>query len=71
MPTNYIPKCLASVTKPRLKPRRQAIREARELAFNEAIAVVRDACRLEKTESLKRSLYAAITRLEILRDNKS
>ena len=71
MPTNYIPKCLASVTKPRLKPRRQAILEARELAFNEAIAVVRDACRLEKTESLKRSLYAAITRLEILRDNKS
>ena len=71
MPTNYIPKCLASVTKPKLKPRRQAIREAREQAFNEAISVVRDACRMEKNEGLKRGIHAAITRIEMLRDNKS
>nr|DAF30651.1 MAG TPA: hypothetical protein [Caudoviricetes sp.] len=68
MSINYIPKCLSSVKKPKIKPRRAAIREARVETFNTAISVLKDACRTEKSEAVKRGMYAAITRLEIMRD---
>lgn len=68
MNINYIPKCLSSVRKPKIKPRRAAIREARIETFNTAISVLKDACRTEKSEAIKRGMYATITRLEMLRD---
>ena len=68
MSINYIPKCLSSVRKPKIKPRRAAIREARIETFNTAISVLKDACRTEKSEAIKRGMYTTITRLEMLRD---
>lgn len=68
MSINYIPKCLSSIRKPKIKPRRAAIREARIETFNTAISVLKDACRTEKSEAIKRGMYATITRLEMLRD---
>lgn len=68
MSINYIPKCLSSVKKPKIKPRRAAIRDARIETFNTSILVLKDACRTEKSETVKRGMYATITRLEMLRD---
>lgn len=44
---NYIPKCLREIPKVKQKPRKQAIKEAKIEAFNIAISIINDKCRIE------------------------
>lgn len=66
---NYIPKCLREIPKAKTKPRRQAIKEAKVAAFNQAISVVMDKCRIEKSERMKANMYAAVSEIARLRDS--
>lgn len=66
---NYIPKCLRGTPKAKTKPRRQAIKEAQVAAFNQAISIVLDKCRIEKSERMKANMYAAVSEIARLRDS--
>lgn len=66
---NYIPKCLRETPKAKTKTRRQAIKESQVAAFNQAISVVLDKCRIEKSERMKANMYAAVSEIARLRDS--
>ncbi len=68
MPTNYMPRCLREIPKARVKPRNQAIREAKIEAFNIAISIIKERCRDEKSERVKSNMYAAVSDISRLRD---
>jgi len=72
MQDQYIPKCLRDLPKVRKKPRNQAIRDAKVEVINEAIVMMRNELRQEKLHGLmiyyERAYLAAITKLEVLRD---
>lgn len=70
MPTNYMPKCLRETTKAKKIPRNKAIRLAEINAYNEAIRIISDRCRIEKSDSIKRNMYAAMSDIARLRDSK-
>ena len=68
MPTNYMPRCLREIPKAKVKPRNQAIREAKIDAFNIAISIIKERCRNEKSERIKSNMYAAVSDISRLRD---
>ena len=57
-----------SSQKPRLKPRKQAIKEAKAQVLNEAIDAIKDDLRAIKTEEHRRGHYRAISKLSQIRD---
>lgn len=68
MPTNYIPKCLREIPKAKRVPRNQAIRQAKIEAYNEAIRIISDKCRIEKNDRMKCNIYNAMSEISRLRD---
>lgn len=69
MPTNYVPKCLREIPKAKAKPRKQAIKEAKIEAFNIAISIINDRCRIEKSARMKSNMYSAMSDIANIRDN--
>ena len=65
---NYIPKCLREIPKVKHKPRKQAIKEAKIEAFNIAISIINDKCRIEKSDRMKSNMFSAMSEIAILRD---
>lgn len=72
MAASYIPACLRNLPKQHKKPRNQAIRDGKVEIINEAIVMMRNELRQEKLHGLtiyyERAYLAAISKLEILRD---
>ena len=68
MPTNYVPKCLREIPKAKAKPRKQAIKEAKIEAFNIAISIINDRCRIEKSDRMKSNMYSAMSDIANIRD---
>lgn len=64
----YIPKCLREIPKTKQKPRKQAIRDAKIEAFNIAISIIHDKCRIEKSDRMKSNMFSAISEISRLRD---
>lgn len=65
---NYIPKCLREIPKVKQKTRKQAIKEAKIEAFNIAISIINDKCRIEKSDRMKSNMFSAMSEIAILRD---
>lgn len=65
---NYIPRCLREIPKVKQKPRKQAIKEAKIEAFNIAISIINDKCRIEKSDRMKSNMFSAMSEIAILRD---
>ena len=65
---NYIPKCLREIPKVKQKTRKQAITEAKIEAFNIAISIINDKCRIEKSDRMKSNMFSAMSEIAILRD---
>jgi len=72
MTTPYMPSCFRNLPKKRVKPRNQAIRDGKIEVINEAIVMIREELRQSKLHGLniyyERAYLAAITKLEVLRD---
>lgn len=65
---NYIPKCLREIPKVKQKTRKEAIKEAKIEAFNIAISIINDKCRIEKSDRMKSNMFSAMSEIAILRD---
>lgn len=65
--TQYIPKALRDVKRPKRKSARQQVRECRENTINEAIQVMKTELRT-KPKEWHRAYFSAITHLEKMRD---
>lgn len=65
--TQYIPRSLRDIPKPKRKSAKQQVKECRRDTINEAIALMRAELRT-KPKEWQRAYFSAITHLEIMRD---
>lgn len=68
--SNYIPKVLREIKKPKRKSARQQVRECRERTINEAIQLMKNEIRT-KPKEWHRAYFSAITHLEAMRDGEA
>ncbi|MCH0685625.1 hypothetical protein KVQ01_11400 [Escherichia coli] len=68
----YMPSCLRNLPKQKSKPRKQAIKEAKEEVIDKAINLLREELRSEKLNGMlmpyQRGYLSAISKLEVLKN---
>ncbi|MDL4434892.1 hypothetical protein QRZ47_05585 [Enterobacter hormaechei] len=71
MNSTYIPSCLRNLPKQKEKPRKQAIKDAKDEVIDKAISLLREELRSEKLNGMlmpyQRGYLSAISKLEVLK----